>query len=96
MAMSDDTTSRLGVCPHCGYRSDAITSLEPGVPVHDGGVSICVNCGLIAVIDSRAPFGLRLPTPDERSDILADVGVKRALHAWLIIDAARKRAERRP
>lgn len=94
MISDDSTTPRLGVCPHCGYISDAVTSLEGAAHPSDGSVSICIDCGLIAVIDSRAPFGLRLPTPDERAEMLADPMIKRALHLWLILDAERKRGKR--
>jgi hypothetical protein len=48
-------------CWMCGYEYDRVTGLtEPDKPARDGDITICINCGAIAIF-SAEKRGLREP-----------------------------------
>lgn len=70
-------------CPHCGHKHDAATNLEAPRAPGQGDVSICLECGGIAVFDAD-PLRLRLPTPDEQAQLESNQAV---VSAQLVIVA---------
>jgi len=74
--MSDDNKHELNdyvICPYChdmhdsAASTDDMDSLEQPQP---GSLNICTNCGNISVYDEI--MELRLPTPEEEAEMLAD------------------------
>ena len=59
----------------CGYRLDAATGAFTERAARPGSVSMCFNCGALAVFDER--MELRQPTPEERLRIALDPQVIR-------------------
>jgi hypothetical protein len=53
-------------CLNCGKVLDAATSMEGHAP-HEGGVSICFDCGHVAIFDAQLMF--RPPTDAEMLEI---------------------------
>lgn len=86
--------NRHGECPFCGYVSDGIANMTGTEMPEDGDVTICMECGIIAVVSTTAPTGLRRPTPDERSTFLRDPDIQKLLWAWHIVDEQRQAARR--
>lgn len=88
--------ARHGECPHCGAVTDAIANMTGDELPEDGDVSLCMSCGIISLVSSTSPTGLRRPTKAERTDILSDPRIKKALWAWHVVDEQRRAAQRRP
>lgn len=86
---------RPGECPYCGYVTDGIANMTDDHMPTDGDVSICMECGIIAVVSSTAPTGLRRPTTAERSTFLRDPDIQKLLWAWQIVDQQRRADKRR-
>jgi hypothetical protein len=80
----------VSVCPHCGVVMDGMAAMNHEHQPEDGNVTICMDCGLISVVDLSVEGLLRKPFPIERSEILRDPDIQRALVAWQIVDRARK------
>lgn len=75
------------LCPYCKRAHTA--QLVGGGPMETGDVSICVECGEVAIADLSLPGKLRTPDGMERGNILADSDVMAALSAWA--DVTRRR-----
>lgn len=61
-------------CPHCGHKHDAATNLEAPRAPGKGDVSICLECGGVALFDVD-PIRLRLPTPAEQIELESNQAV---------------------
>jgi hypothetical protein len=58
-------------CLKCGHAVDAADSLAtPGAPPSEGDVSICIQCAEAMIF--TADGGFRLPTAEERAELMAD------------------------
>jgi hypothetical protein len=81
----DDRTFNMPVtyCPHCGHRHDAATNLEAPRAPGKGDVSICLECGGVALFDMD-PVRLRMPTPAEQVELESNQAV---VSAQLVIAA---------
>jgi NAD-dependent SIR2 family protein deacetylase len=55
-------------CPYCHAELDSTMSFESSKP-KPGDVSVCAECGEIAVFDENLEF--RIPTPEELETIMA-------------------------
>jgi len=86
---------RYGECPYCGVVTNGIANMTDTDLPEDGDVSICMDCGILAVVSTTAPTGLRRPTADERSTFLRDPDIQKLLWAWQIVDQQRRAAQRR-
>lgn len=72
-------------CPTCGYRFDAASRLtdDPGAQAEapdDGSVSICLACGSLGIF-ADGVTRLRLPTADERAELMASVEIQAVVQA---------------
>jgi hypothetical protein len=65
-------------CPYCGYKMDAATGVFDGEghSPTPGSISICLNCGKVAVFTEE--LGMRLPTPEEAIEFATDERIIKA------------------
>jgi hypothetical protein len=61
-------------CWKCGYRFEGTTAaFEEGEPPSAGCISVCLNCGALAIfVDRPTGLGLRKPTPAEMLEYGSD------------------------
>jgi hypothetical protein len=67
-------------CNVCGYCMNQSTAAYGDDKPKSGDVSICANCGHIAVFDEQ--LNLREPTPEEQKELDSD---QRIIHAQILI-----------
>lgn len=75
------SSHRVGwiMCPYCTVLHDAATGLKDQPHPADGDCNVCGKCFQVSIYDSSAPNGLRLPTIEEREEVMADSEVRRAI-----------------
>lgn len=57
-----DFTEYATTCPHCGHYNELATDLSKDArPPDDDDISLCFQCGGVAIFDSKSKTGLRLP-----------------------------------
>jgi hypothetical protein len=83
------------VCPWCGFENEAMANMTGTERPTDGDVTMCMECGILGVVDTASPTGLRKPNPIERAEFLRDPDIKKMLWAWQIVDDQRRAARRR-
>jgi hypothetical protein len=83
------------VCPWCGKQNEGMANMLGSECPTDGDVTICMECGILAVVSNTSPTGLRRPTKAERSEFLRDPEIQMLLWAWQIVDQQRRAAQRR-
>jgi hypothetical protein len=86
---------QVSECPYCGVVNDGIANMTGDEMPEDGDPTICMSCGIIGVVSSTSPTGLRRPTKAERSMFLRDPLIKKALWAWHVVDELRRADQRR-
>jgi hypothetical protein len=77
----EPTSHRIGwiMCPYCTVLHDGAMGLKDQALPVDGDANICGKCFQVSVYDSSAPHGLRLPTLDEKDELMADPEIRRAI-----------------
>ncbi len=73
-------------CPYCGAVNDAATGLTGARVPSPGDVGVCFSCAGLLIFQE---VGVRVPTDLERSELLSDPGVVRAVGAVLELVAQR-------
>lgn len=70
-------------CWRCGKENFLATSFddESAIPAN-GDVSICIECGGVALFDDTVPDGVRKPTPSEKYELQNNEDVLRMVMAW--------------
>jgi hypothetical protein len=65
-------------CPHCRIEQPLAAPArdDHGSGPQDGDVSLCFDCGQVAIFDSASPGGARLPTAQEDAQLDRDPGVQ--------------------
>lgn len=77
----EPTSHRIGwiMCPYCTVLHDgAMNVKDQALPV-DGDANVCGKCFQVSIYDSTVQNGLRLPTPDEKDELMADPDIRRAI-----------------
>lgn len=74
--MSTTTHYAEQKCPACGYKQDSATSAYGDHKPKGGDLSICLNCGAIAMFNDD--LTLRPPNEKEKRDIAANTQVIQA------------------
>jgi len=70
-------------CWNCGYECNHHSA--PGddhAPPSDGDISVCINCGKLAIFDASMPDKVRRPSPSESIELHQDPEVHQMLIAW--------------
>jgi protein-arginine kinase activator protein McsA len=57
-------------CLNCGHKIDAADSLTTADAPSEGDVMVCIKCAALMIYGNAGAF--RLPTPEERAEVLAD------------------------
>ena len=66
-------------CPACGYQVDAVSEVDGNAVPEKGDISICLNCGAIAIF--KDDLTLRKPTGEELLKVSLDPNViKHQIH----------------
>jgi len=83
-------------CWSCGSTSNRCAEALPGDSVpHDGDVSICFDCGKLALFDFSLEDKVRKPTPSEMDELHASEEVMAMLMAWHVFQQHQKVRRRR-
>jgi hypothetical protein len=67
-------------CPGCGTPNDGhFNTTGRDEPPEPGAASVCAYCCTVGIFSKHG--GIRLPTPEEATELAADVGVQAAVQA---------------
>jgi hypothetical protein len=69
------------VCLWCGSPHNRAAGLNTDDAPIDGDVSVCWACGGALMFDSSTDNGLRIPTPEELTILVADEEVQNVVRA---------------
>jgi hypothetical protein len=90
------TTILRTICWHCGDTNELCSDVtDPDAVPEDGCVSICFQCGKLALFDFSREDKVRKPTPTEMDILLNDQEVQAILLAWHVAQQHQKVRRRR-
>jgi hypothetical protein len=83
-------------CWSCGSTSNRCAGIvdDDAMP-HDGDVSMCFDCGKLALIDFSLEDKVRKPTPKEMDELHSNEEVMAMLMAWHVFQQHQKVRRRR-
>ena len=82
-------------CPVCGYRVDAASPMTGQGGPKDGDAGLCLACASVNIyVIAAGATALRLPTPEERTDLARDPDVQTAVQRLISVRDRSRRAGR--
>jgi len=83
-------------CWNCGSTSNRCSEvIDNDATPHDGDVSICFQCGKLALFDHSLEDRVRKPTPKEMDELCSSEEVMAMLMAWHVFQQHQKVRRRR-
>jgi hypothetical protein len=91
--VSTDITTR---CWNCGSTSNRCAEvIDKEATPHDGDVSLCFDCGQLALIDFSLEDKVRKPTPKEMDELHNNEEVLAMVLAWHVFQQEQRRRRRK-